>query len=603
MSGNKIVKRPLPFLGLASAYLGLALVMTWPLARYFSSYAAAASEDGAMSVWSLWWMKYSLIGLGQNPLNCTYLFYPDGLNLVFTTFPKALAALSIPLQYVLGLTAAYNLVFLLTFVGTGVATYYLVLHFTGDRLSSFLAGAFFAFCPYRWGQQSHLWFLSTMMIPVFLLMIVKGKEALDGREPRAWIFFVLAGLALAVQTYDTEHYTISLLLISGVYLIFNLVFARGRAALKNCGFLALGLAVAAAISFLLYLPLLIAANREIDRNGDYVTFPIREIWPGADLLTFFVPDSTSWFWGEAFRPVLENVAGTETHFLGWTVTALALVGLWRYRKERQVWFWAAAGVLFALLALGPYLVINGEMKQIPGPFLLLQKIPLLNSTRVPVRFSLFTTLSLSVLAGYGIDSIARALRRLKGKRLALPALAAVILILMFVEDRPIIPLVSTKAPAVYEEIARTEAPGSLIAVPLGWEATPQGGGDEMTFVQLYQPVHSKPMPGGMAGRAPQEKVLRRTYTPVLDYLAEPKRFAPTALDKDAAVIDRVMNDYGIAFIVIHKNYPDSYYKDRFLSQYVLTDEKTLLELDAYITAFLKMEKISETDEYVAYRRN
>lgn len=87
--------RAIPVLGATAAYLGLALAMTYPLVRYFGSFAAAGSEDGAMSMWSLWWIKSSLLDLGQNPLNCQYLFYPDGINLVFTTSPKALALFSI----------------------------------------------------------------------------------------------------------------------------------------------------------------------------------------------------------------------------------------------------------------------------------------------------------------------------------------------------------------------------------------------------------------------------------------------------------------------------------------------------------------------------
>lgn len=347
---------------------------------------------------------------------------------------------------------------------------------------------------------------------------------------------------MAVQSYDTEHYTISLLLLSGGYLLFNLIWVRNRAALKNWLFLLLGQALAAFISALLYAPVLLAANREIAENGDYVTFPIRETFPGADFLSFFVPDGTSWYLGEIFGPVVQQFIGSETSFLGWTVLILAYVGCLRFYKNRQVWFWLTTALVFASLALGPYLIWGGEMKQVPGPFLLLQKLPLFNSTRAPVRFSLFAMLSASVLAGDGIKAIISLFRGRGWTHFAVPVVAMAVLAGMFVEYRPSVSLISTKPPKVYEEIARSDVPGAVLIVPLGWEATPHGGGNEMTFVELYQPEHLWPMVGGMAGRVPKSKALCGVYTPVLDFLAEPRTYEPSGPDRDEAAVGRLWTD-------------------------------------------------------------
>lgn len=606
-------------LGLTAAYTVLALLMYYPLIGRIRTFAAGYLEDGSMSVWTLWWMKFSLMDLGQNPLDCQYLFYPDGTTAVFHSIPKALALISIPLQYLFGLTAAYNLVYLFTFVGTALAAYLLIYHLTGERLAAFMGAAFFAFSPYRslHAYAGHLALLSTIMIPAYILMLFRGKDELESRPRRAWLFFTLAGLALGIQSYETEHYTISLLILTAIYLLFQLALARDRSALRRWLLLCLGALAAALISFLLYLPVLLAARAEIASEGDFVTFPIRETYRGADLLSYFVPDWTSPYLADAFQPVVRHFAATETSFLGWTVLILALVGLWSFRRNRQVWFWVISGILFASLALGPYLVVYGEMKHVAGPFLLLQKIPLLNSTRVPVRFSLFAALAASVLAGYGISAILGAVKKGAGdpgkeprgglgmqvrqSRLALAAVTVLLATLLFLEYKPPVFLTSTATPAVYREIAASGTAGSVLVVPLGWEATPNASGNEMTFVQLYQPEHMRPMIGGMIARAPKEKSIKGVYTPVLDFLAEPAALEPSSLDKSGATLNHVMDKYQIAFIVIHKVGPETYVRDH-LEQSEITNAQTLARLDNYITGFLQMEPFADTDEYVAYHR-
>jgi len=591
------------FLRVTAAYLGIALVMTYPLMNVFGSYAAGGAEDGAMGVWGLWWVKHSLVDLGQNPLDCQYLFFPGGINLTYTTLPKILALFSIPFQYIFGLTAASNLIFLLMFVGTGVATYYLVLHLTGEKLPAFLAGAFFAFSPFRWGQMSHLWFMSTMLVPVYILMLIRGREALQTGSRRAWLFFASAGLVLGIQSYDTEHYTIALLLFSAIYLIFSLFCCEDRDSLKKWLKLLLGQVLATTIAAMLYLPMLLAARAEIAEHGNYVTFPLREIEAGADLLSFLVPSWVSWYLADPFDSVASRFLPTETSFVGWTVVLLAFMGVWRMHRNRQVWLWLSSVIVFSSLALGPYLIVNGEMSDTPLPFLLLQKIPLLNSTRVPVRLTMLAMLSLSVLAGYGMSSMMPVLRKLKWSNLAIPAATLAVLTLLFIEYRPNFAMFSMESPKIYEEIAASDIPGSVIDLPLGWEATPHGAGSEMTFVELYQPVHQRPLVGGMVGRAPKSKSLRSAYEPVIDYLAEPNTYDSSELDRDPAAIQRVIDEYQIAFIVIHKNHTDYFSAGKFNPRpALLRDPELLAKLDTYIRNDLRIEYVAETDDYVAYRR-
>ena len=62
----------------------------------------------------------------------------------------------------------YNLLFLSTFVLSGLGMYLLVRELTGNPLAAFVAGLLFAFAPYRLPQSSHLQVLSSQWMPFAL---------------------------------------------------------------------------------------------------------------------------------------------------------------------------------------------------------------------------------------------------------------------------------------------------------------------------------------------------------------------------------------------------------------------------------------------------
>lgn len=590
---------------LALAYLAMALAMSYPLILHLRSYAFAGLEDGSMSIWNVWWMKFSIFQLGGNPLNCDYLFFPGGVNLTFHSLPKVLGLISVPLQYLAGLTITYNFVILLTFVLTGLSTYWLVFYLVGERLPAFLAGAFFALSPFRWDNHPHLQLLSTMLIPVYILMVIKGRHALASSGRRPWLYFTLAGGELGVIAYDTEYYSIFLIIFSAIYLFFYFPVRLSLKELKLWGKLLMGLAGAGTIFAVLYTPMLLAGASELAQRGDYVTFPPSyTVYYEADVLSFFVPQVNSQFLGQLFDFVnREPFTYTDTTFLGWLPVLLALVGLWRFRHHRQAWLWALMALVFAVLALGPFLMINGELKNIRAPYLLITKLPLINSARVPARFGVMTMLAVAVLAGYGASALFCCLRRFSRGQVWVPLATGIILAAMFIEFKPLPDLTATAAPLVYSEIARSNIPGAVLSIPLGWEAANDGTGLEKTFIEIFQAEHQRPMVGGMVARAPKEEVFKGIYTPVLDFLADPVKLEPSDLDRDPVAIARFKEHYQVAFIVVHKLYPEIYGKGgRIQSSTELTPE-ALRRVDNYVTQYLGMEKFEDNDEVAAYRRS
>ena len=584
---------------LTLGYLALALAMTWPLVLHSGSFVMAGLEDGSMSIWNLWWMKFSLLDLGQSPMHTTYLFFPDGAGLIFHSLPKVLGLISIPLQYMAGFAIAYNVIFLLTFVLTALTTYWLAFHLLGQRLPAFLAGAFFAFSPFRWDQLGHLQLLSTMLIPVYILLVIKGREGLAKGGWRPWIYFSLAGLALAITAYDTEYYSVFLIIFSALYFVFYVPLKGDLPAIRRWGLLLAGLLVSGIIFAALFSPMLLAAARELAANGDYVSFPAGKTAAyGADLLAFLVPHSFSQFLGSFF----DYAPNTDTTFLGWMAVLLALVGLWRFRRRRDVWLWGLTALLSAALALGPDLKIMGRVTGLPGPYLLITHVPVISAVRVPARFAAITMLAVAILAGYGLSALFGALKNRGWEKAAVPAAAALVLLGIFIEYKPSYHLTPTGAPPVYSQIAASDLPGSVITLPLGWEAGDDLTGTERTYTEIFQMEHERPMVGGMMARAPKDLLFRGIYTPVLDFLADPEALEPSDLDRDSQAIAGFKERYQVAFIVAHKQMPEIYYKGSYMRFPPDLTPEAIDRVDRYVTTYLGMEKFAETEEVVAYRR-
>ena len=63
-------------------YTLLALVLTWPLAAHLTSHIpgeATWAFDESTFIWNMWWLKFSLLNLGQTPLHSNYIFFPLGI--------------------------------------------------------------------------------------------------------------------------------------------------------------------------------------------------------------------------------------------------------------------------------------------------------------------------------------------------------------------------------------------------------------------------------------------------------------------------------------------------------------------------------------------
>jgi hypothetical protein len=466
----------------ALGYALLVLLFAWPLpANLADRVVLARGSDFYQHIWNLWWMRFALFTLHQNPYYTGYLDYPTGQPLTYHVLDPLDGLLSIPLQTTLGLVPAFNLLRLGQLLFAALAAYALCRLVGLPRLAAWAAGALFAFCPlvgssFDFGQLVEI---SVGWLPLYIFCLIKalGNRVL-GIKPGSWGWLIGASLSLAASALSTWYFFTSLVLFTVLYVAWesasvwwpralgaddrrpttddresppdtpqasdlsspagvrSSVVGRRSSVVSGRLFDILRLvgraALVGVIACVVLSPLLVAVLRENATGADYTVTPFATIVKNsADLLSFFMP-VPSHVNSDAINPGGANPA------LGWLPMLLAAAGLLLYFRSKgsssagirpHLLFWLAAAVVFALFALGPHLLVAGNDTHVPLPYDLLNRLPFLGAGRVPLRFTLLASLALAVLAGFGLT----ALWNLLGNRRYRPYLFAALGVLLVVE--------------------------------------------------------------------------------------------------------------------------------------------------------------------------
>jgi hypothetical protein len=160
---------------ITGVYTLIAVVMTWPVALTIGSHLASDVGDPAFVCWILAWDAGQILAALGGDLSALAnywngnIFYPAPLTLAYSEHFTGQALQIVPVYALTGnIILCYNLLFISTFVLSGLAVFLLVRDLTGRPLAAFLAGLAYAFAPYRMGQFSHLQVLSSYWMPLAL---------------------------------------------------------------------------------------------------------------------------------------------------------------------------------------------------------------------------------------------------------------------------------------------------------------------------------------------------------------------------------------------------------------------------------------------------
>ena len=279
---------------------------------------------------------------------------------------------------------------------------------------------------------------------------------------------------------------------------------------------------------------------------------------GVDLLSFVAPNPQ--------HPLIRSIipdqqALAPTVFVEYTAS-LSLVALcviaiavWRtgYRPHKG---WIAIAVGFALLALGPFVIIGGVNTHIPGPWALLRYAPGFGLARMPSRFAIVALLGVAVLLAGALASIGA---RWPHRRRYVGALVGILLVVeLWPAPRT---LYSAAISPIYDRIAADPRPVRVLSLPFGvrdgvWET-----GNFRPRSQYEQTRHGKALIGGYLSRISPDRAdrMRRAY-PTLDALIRLSETPP--LDPDVKVTleergERLLTQGKVGYVVIDSRFiPD-----------------------------------------------
>jgi hypothetical protein len=163
--------------------------------------------DSLLNAWILAWDSERLLKFLGGDVNAirnfwnANIFYPEPLTLAYSEHLFAQAVQIFPVYALTGnIILSYNLLFLSTFVLSGLGMFLLVREITGSARAGLAAGMIYAFAPYRVPQFSHLQVISSQWMPFVLYGL---RRFFDTRRvaPLAG-----AGAALVAQNLSNGHF-------------------------------------------------------------------------------------------------------------------------------------------------------------------------------------------------------------------------------------------------------------------------------------------------------------------------------------------------------------------------------------------------------------
>jgi len=474
-------------LALAGAFFtALTLLKTYPLIKHFGTQLPGGLGDPELVTWILAWGVHALTTDPFNLFNAN-IFYPVQNTLAFSEHMIAVVPIFAPPYLLTGNPIiAYNMVFFLAFIFSGLSMFFLVHHWTENFWAALLSGCMFAFAPIRFAELGHLQLANFYWAPLVFLFLdrfVWSKRWGD----LAW-FAVFYWLQMLSSVYLGWMITIAV----GVYVLYYMVrIDRGllnRTMIPRYAAFIVG-------SLFVLLPFHLPYYAIQQQWGFSTSLQDCIYWAADPLLNYFSPPYL--FNGaylalvQSYFPRLRYPDNLQMLFPGFVLGFLAVVGCLstaesfpadRLRQLQRLF--RSVLVVALLLSLGPFLVILGKNTGLPLPYLLFYYlVPGFHAMRVPARFALLAALAASVLAALGFLKASEFLQsrwgRLQRSTHRLQCLLALFWIGLFTLELGFNPPpladipTGQNVPEVYRWLATKQLDGPIVELPLGesfWQA-------------------------------------------------------------------------------------------------------------------------------------
>ena len=198
--------------GIFALYFALTCLISWPLLSQLDTVLVGRTTDALVHYWNGWWFQQAL-QLGQSPFFTPLLNHPEGVSLITHNFALVNILPWVLLKPLIGGTAAYNFVVLISLALCGFTMYLLADELLHYPQASFIAGLVYMAWPYRLSQLDHPNLIATFWVPLFFLFLIRTLRS------ERWLNALFAGLTMALVGYTRWQLLVPVSIMALVYLI------------------------------------------------------------------------------------------------------------------------------------------------------------------------------------------------------------------------------------------------------------------------------------------------------------------------------------------------------------------------------------------------
>lgn len=409
------------------ASLLTAIVMTWPTPAHPASTITSDLGDPLYQTWAMAWLAHAML---HQPLHAFdgNAFWPLHHSAAFSDISPGMAFLGVGVGDPADALVRYNLAYVLAAAVNLAGAYALARQLGSGRTGAAVAGAAFAFTPWRLAHAAHLNILFTGGVPLSLALLLRGHGLGPGgrRLDRARPAAAMAGWAVAAWQAGMGFavglpFAYVLLVITSACVIAWVV--KGRPAPPR------RLLVADAAGGLVFGGAVIAMGAVLLRVAH--DFPEATVGRGDAALRAFSPplgglwmahqNSAVWRWTTSGLRIPGLDLDEMALFPGALVTVLAALGIfvsvWTTRRRVLLMTVVATSVV---LALGTT-VLGGHWTWVPAR----AALPGVAAIRTSGRLIMWAMLALGLLAAGAITRFQRSSRHVLA-RLALWAVPGLV---------------------------------------------------------------------------------------------------------------------------------------------------------------------------------
>lgn len=491
-------------------YLVVAVAVTFPVILHLTSRVVGDNESDVWKhLWGYWWVRGSLLRHFLYPLASTDINAPFGGSLFCIDPLNALVA--VPLQAVMPLPAAFNVIVLVQLALGAFGAYCLVAYLTESRAAALPAGLIYGFSPYVMAYPVASGVTETLnlaWVPLSLLYFLRTAREGGLRNILRLAIFVF------LTIFGSFYYAAFLMLLFallalGALLVGSFAMARApnreglREAARVVGRCVAGLAIAGLMGIFPVYAFFYTISRpdsiippyvreRENLSGEYMALITQNYASLASYVLVGKENLTSTFTVDRL---------SRSTYLGYLVIFWFLMGLTVRGWSRCA---ALLALFFLLLSLGPYMVITQSIRLrdpvSPIYVLLYSVLPLFSKIAIPYRLALMVCLFGGITAAFGMRRVLAPQPAWMQNLLGLAIALQILIEYAVASPAPYpAPLAPAAIPAFYREVAAEKAPFSILELPPTRWNTELCPGEYF----LYQTVHQRPIPYTISGTAYQ----------------------------------------------------------------------------------------------------